>query len=118
MEQIKNYLGVGNIFYRHDIDQIQFRIQSTKDLAKIIDHFDQSPLITQKLADFQLFREAYDLIINKEHLTVSGLQKIVAIKALMNHGLSEKLKAAFPETGNVLKTIRPLVQNKTVKDPD
>ena len=31
-----------------------------------------------------------------EHLTIEGLQKIVAIKASMNRGLSDKLKQAFP----------------------
>lgn len=32
----------------------------------------------------------------KEHLTSEGLQKLVAIKASMNRGLSESFKAAFP----------------------
>jgi hypothetical protein len=34
-------------------------------------------------------------MVNKEHLTHEGLRKIVAIRALMNLGLSEKLKEAF-----------------------
>lgn len=34
----------------------------------------------------------------KEHLTEVGLNKIVSIRASMNLGLSEVLKAAFPET--------------------
>ena len=32
---------------------------------------------------------------NKEHLTIKGLHKIVAIKASMNKGLSDELKVAF-----------------------
>jgi len=36
-----------------------------------------------------------DLMINKEHLTIEGLQKIVNIKATINRGLSEELKVAF-----------------------
>lgn len=33
---------------------------------------------------------------SKEHLTCEGLQKILSLKASMNNGLPEKLKAAFP----------------------
>ena len=39
-----------------------------------------------------------------EHLTLDGLNKIVAIKASMNRGLSEKLKFAFPD---VVPAVRP-----------
>ena len=35
-------------------------------------------------------------MINKEHLTEEGLQKIVAIRASLNWGLTDKLTAAFP----------------------
>jgi hypothetical protein len=52
LEQIKNYLGVGNIYHKDGLNKVQYRVQSTNDLAKIIEHFDRYPLITQKLADF------------------------------------------------------------------
>jgi hypothetical protein len=48
------------------------------------------------------------------HLTQSGLREIVAIRASMNRGLSDKLKVAFP---NVKPAKRPLVKNKNVKNP-
>jgi hypothetical protein len=35
------------------------------------------------------------LISHKEHLTPEGLRKLVAIKASMNQGLSDELKASF-----------------------
>ena len=44
-----------------------------KDLEKILDHLDQYPLITQKLADFQLFKQAYKLVLNKQHLKLDLL---------------------------------------------
>jgi hypothetical protein len=61
-----------NIYLKDNLNKAQYRVQSTKDLAKLIQHFDQYPLITQKLADYQLFKEAYYLVLNKEHLTLSG----------------------------------------------
>ena len=75
----------------------------------IIDHFDNFPLLTQKLADYKLFKQAYNLMLNKKHLTEEGLEKFVAIKASMNLGLSDQLKIAFP---NISYIDRPLVQNK------
>lgn len=50
----------------------------------------------------------------KEHLTMDGLEKIVAIKASINRGLSDELKAAFPGPpqnflGYVIPVKRPIV---------
>jgi hypothetical protein len=42
----------------------------------------------------------------KEHLTMEGLRKIVAIKASLNLGLSESLNKAFP---NITPVPRPVV---------
>ena len=114
LEQIKNYFGVGNITKHYKNKILIYRISSTKDLIKVIDHLDKYPLITQKLADYELFKQGYNLVINKQHLILSGLQKIVALKASMNLGLSDYLKTAFPD---VIPKIRPLVENKTIADP-
>ena len=35
-----------------------------------------------------------EIMKRKEHLTIEGLHKIIAIRASMNRGLSEKLKLA------------------------
>jgi hypothetical protein len=51
----------------------------------------------------------------KEHLTEAGLAKIVAIKASLNLGLSEKLKVAFP--AKILPIRRPQVEDILIRDP-
>lgn len=61
-----------------------------------------------------LFKQAFNLVKSKEHLTLQGLQKIVNIKASINKGLSETLKAAFP---NTILNSRPILSDKTIKDP-
>jgi len=114
LEEIQNYFQVGNIFI-NSRQGVSFRIQSPKDLAKIIDLLDLYPLRTQKLSDYILFKEVFNLILNKQHLTLSGLHKIVAIKASMNLGLSESLQAAFPD---VIPRIRPLANNPSIIDPE
>lgn len=69
---------------------------SVKELKVIIDHFDKYPLISQKRADYILFKQAFDLISRKEHLTKQGLHKIILLKSALNLGLSETLEASFP----------------------
>ncbi len=71
-------------------------MESIKDLPIVIKFLDKHPLITKKHADYLLFKLAINLVLNKEHLTVEGLNKIVAIKASMNRSLSSGIEAAFP----------------------
>lgn len=76
---------------------VKYSVDSHKDLMNvIIPHFIKYPLLTKKRADFELFKSVAELISNKEHLTKEGLDKIVAIRASINIGLSPELKAAFP----------------------
>jgi hypothetical protein len=51
---------------------------------------------------------------NKEHLTPEGLSKIVAIKASINLGLSDKLSSAFP----VKPYIRSEIKTLAIPDPN
>lgn len=95
LEAIQRTFKVGKI-YKHGIDSIQYRVSSLKNLQIITDHFDSYPLITQKRADYLLFKQAIALIKNKEHLSTEGLLKLVGIKATLNWGLSDKFKESFP----------------------
>jgi len=113
LEAIKNYLGVGEI-YTQGTDSIQYRVFSIKDLQLVIDHFDKYPLISQKFGDYSLFKQAYLLLINKEHLTPEGLLKIIAIRASINNGLSESLKEAFP---GIIPVMRPEINNISIYNP-
>lgn len=86
--QIKDYFGVGKIT-KHGDTTLQYTVRSLKDLNIIMSHFDKYPLISQKWADYILFKDAILLIKNKEHLTREGFRKIIFIKASINLGLSE-----------------------------
>lgn len=72
-------------------------------------------MLTQKRADFLLFKQVVDLMLRKEHLTRKGLLDIVSLKAAsLNLGLSEDLKKAFP---NVVPNARSEVEFKAIQDP-
>jgi hypothetical protein len=112
LENLQNYLGVGKI-YKSGKDMLQYKIQSLNEIEIILNHFDKYPLISQKRADYELFKEAYNIVLNKEHLTNKGLRKIIALRASLNLGLSEELKTAFPD---IIPTVRPLVQCQKIQD--
>jgi hypothetical protein len=69
-------------------------------------------LITQKSSDFLLFKEVYNLIVQKEHLNKEGIKKIVSIKSVLNKGLPNQLKAVFPDA----YFIRPPVKTQIIPD--
>jgi hypothetical protein len=115
LESIKAFFGVGNITKQGEAS-FQYRVVgSVKELKVIIDHFDKYPLITQKWADYQLFKQAFELISRKEHLTKEGLYKILSLKSALNLGLSETLKAAFP---GVKPVDRPQIDVTETFDPN
>jgi hypothetical protein len=91
-------------------------VRSIKEISKvIIPHFDKYPLISQKKADYLLFKKIVMIMLQKEHNTLDGLNEIVRIKASLNLGLSDKLRAAFgiiPE-----EEPRPLVVVETIPNP-
>ena len=64
LQKIKCLLGVGNIF-KQGSQSIQFLVGSIRDLRVIIDHFYKYPLISKKLANYLLFRQAFYLISKK-----------------------------------------------------
>ena len=99
--------GIGSIHLARNRDIVNYSIDSIKDLNNLIFHgrflhlyqywrdegncllAEKYPLLTQKAADFLLFKKAVELVNNKAHLTVEGVKEIVNIKASMNLGLSD-----------------------------
>ena len=92
------------------------RIESIKDLPIVIKFFDEHLLITKKHADYLLFKLAVNLVLNKEHLTTEGLEKIDAIRELMNRGQPSKLLQSTPAT-STFSVFRPSVPDLPIPAP-
>ena len=90
-------------------------VRSLDEILKIISHFDNYPLITQKKADFELFKRIILKMVKGEHLSLKGLQEIVNLRASLNLGLSDLLKTNFP---NTVPVTRPLIENMTIPHPE
>lgn len=113
LEALQRTWGVGKI-YKHSDNASVYRVSSLKNLRIIIAHFEKYPLITQKLADYLLFKQSVDLIEKKAHLTLEGLFKLVSIKGSLNLGLSDKFKESFPSIVRV--AARPEVEFTEIQD--
>lgn len=92
-------------------DAYALRVNTISQMVKIIHHFDKYPLISQKHADYLLWREVIMMMQKKEHLTQKGLLTIVSLRASLNLGLSEGLKTAFPK---VIPALRPKVESAVI----
>jgi NADH:ubiquinone oxidoreductase subunit K len=105
MTQIQKFFGgIGYISNPNKNTTVEFRVSTMNDLVNvIIPHFDNYPLLTKKYSDYVLFKNIIKLMLEKNHSTLEGIQKIVNIKASMNLGLSDVLKGAFPETMPIVK---------------
>lgn len=115
LKLIQSYFdGAGNIGEDYK-DTCNYTVYSLEEICNIfIPHFNKYPLISQKLSDYLLFRKVVMIMKNKEHLTEEGLKAIIDIKASLNRGLSEELKAIFP---NTIPVKRPVVVNQVIPDP-
>jgi len=113
LELFQSFLGIGVI--NNKSEYVNFKITNPEDLKVVIKHFDNYSLITQKCADFLLFKKAFYIIKSKEHLTIEGLKKLVAIKASMNRcNLPSNLKIAFSDITHIQ---RPLIKDQEIKNP-
>jgi hypothetical protein len=112
--QIKDFFLCGVVVKNDTRNEISFRVNSLQDITNIIiPHFSNYPLLTQKSADFKLFKQVTELMQNKAHLTTEGLQEIINIKSSMNLGLSDELKFNFI---NTVPVQRPTIITTNIPD--
>ena len=96
LSYIKSYFGeIGHI--NTGKNTYNYHVMGYKNCLLIKTHFIKYPLMTYKLIYFKLWKEVLDLMGKKEHLTESGLLKIISIKSLFKKGLNSDLLNSFPE---------------------
>ena len=113
LEDIKKTLQVGKI-RKSGENYVQYVVESFKELQVIVNHFDNYQLVTAKVSDFLLFKQCFEIIKQREHLTEKGLLNLIGLKSSLNWGLSLSLKEAFPHVNFVS---RPEYKFKGISDP-
>ena len=61
--------GIGRI--NSGKNEVVFRVRTLKEVLLLIDFFDLHPLITQKKADYNIFKQVALIMKDKQHLTPS-----------------------------------------------
>lgn len=91
LDRIKNTIGCGAVYLQKEARTnhcqcYRYTVSAQKDiLGVVIPFFKKYPLQTAtKRYNFKLFCQIADLVEQKHHLTVDGIEKIRSIKILMN----------------------------------
>lgn len=84
------FKGVGDIVYSEHY--VAYRVSKFSDIIQfIIPHFDKYPLQSTKAVPYCLFKAVADLMVKREHLTLSGFREVLAYKAAAKKGLEAKI---------------------------
>lgn len=104
LRRIYYFFGVGGVYESEN--RAEYAVQSLRDITNvIIPHFDKYPLITQKQADYLLFKQAIHLLNLKAHFNNEGALEILNLRASLNKGLSMSILTQFPTISAVPRPI-------------
>lgn len=85
LRNLIQYLDCGQVNIRANGNAVDFKITSFDNLInKLIPFFESYPLLGAKALDFNDFCIIAELIKNKAHLNLQGLEEIIKIKEGMN----------------------------------
>ena len=113
LNMFQQTLGVGKE-RKNSAKTVLFRVDNIREMQVIVDHFSKYPLVGAKYSDFLLFKQCFELIKNKKHLSQAGLEQIVSLRCNLNKGLSNELNEAFP---NIVPVDRPKYVFKGIPHP-
>lgn len=89
VQKFIKFFGCGNFTIRSNNIACDFVVSKFSDIDRIIiPFFDKYPLLGIKALNYADFRKVAEIIKVKGHLTDSGLEEILKIKAGMNSGRS------------------------------
>lgn len=74
--KIQSFFKVGRVHISKK--SASFSVERFEDIVNVIvPHFKNYPLQSAKSVDFYLWNKCIEIMVNKEHLTLPGLKKIV-----------------------------------------
>lgn len=86
LKMVRLFFGCGVLYFSKD-DFVSFAVQDFSSIKnKVIPHFLKYPLRGTKYLDFISFKEAFDIMAKKEHLSEEGIDKFYSLSKGMNTG--------------------------------
>lgn len=83
LKKLQNHFGFGFVVRNHKTRK-EFRVRKLSHLQELIGFFNTYHLQTSKKNDFELFARIVSLMVQKKHLTKTGLQEIARLASMMN----------------------------------
>ncbi len=100
--KIKDFFKVGKVYQSKK--SAFYTVGRFEDVVKVIlPHFKKYPLQSAKSIDFDLRSKCVEIMVNKEHLALAGLKRIVRFKSALNKGLPDYLQNNLNFSGNVME---------------
>ena len=85
LHAIQEFFGCGSIRPDRSDKTLKWETRRLDDLVeRVVPHFDRFPLLSGKRSDFERFAAVCRLLVAREHLTKSGLIRIVELVREMN----------------------------------
>lgn len=82
---MEQHFSCGSIRPDRSDKTLKYEVRSISDLVgKIIPHFVEHPLLSEKQSDFEIFKEVCEQINCKQHLEKQGFIEIVQVATKMN----------------------------------
>jgi hypothetical protein len=85
LEMLQQYFGCGTIRPDRSDKTIKYEVRSVEELAeRVIPHFEETPLLSSKHRDFELFAEIFQMMYQGNHHEVKGFKRILDLAFEMN----------------------------------
>ena len=85
LEMLKQHFGCGKIRPDRSDRTLKYEVRSVEDLVKrVIPHFEETPLLSSKQRDFELFAQVCRLMYQDEHQSREGFNRSVKLALEMN----------------------------------
>lgn len=85
LEMLKQYFGCGSIRPDRSDRTLKYEVRSVAELVeRVIPHFEESPLLSSKQHEFELFAQVCRLMYQGEHQNREGFQRIIELAFKMN----------------------------------
>jgi len=96
LNQIKDLFGYGTVILRGKTENVyRYFCDSFISLKTICNYFHAFPMKSKKASSFANWYKVYIMVINKEHLTPEGLEKVREIKKTINIKNMESRKTGY-----------------------
>ena len=95
LRKFKRYFECGTIRPDRSDRTVKYEVRKISDLLdKVVPHFEEYPLLSEKNREVKTFSAICRKMIRKEHLTANGFKEIVRVASTLNPSARKKFPRA------------------------